>query len=165
MTDSRIERIDTHRFVSEPPTEFLASATRRLTAALAARLAPGAELLIDTLLDLGRAELQPDLTVRSADDSLPLLVVEVRRESTDRYALGLKRMAYGRAGIPEYWFADPVFGRLLVMRLGAGEPDYPWPPLELRHGEAVPEGGVGGGLAVDEALPPLVDRYQPMATG
>lgn len=163
--DRRRERIDNYIFVSLPPTEFQAGA-RSLLGDLLTELAPReGDVVADPILDLGRSELQPDFAVRTgtASNGMPRLVVEVQRESTDRYALGIKRMAYGRAGIPEYWFVDPVHGRLMAMRLPAGEPEYEWPPIELRHGDVVPEGGFAAGLGVERLLPALVERYQPVA--
>lgn len=48
-------------------------------------------------------------------DELPALVIEVSDE-TLRYDLGFKRLAYARAGVPEYWIADLKRRRLLVFR-------------------------------------------------
>ncbi len=67
----------------------------------------------------------PDLTllehrpVRGAlIDELPALAIEVSDE-TLAYDLGFKRLAYARAGVPEYWVADLKRRRILVFR----EPD------------------------------------------
>ncbi len=155
----RRERIDDHIFVSLGPTEFQAEALAIIAESIRSLAGGEDEILTEPLLDLGRAELQPDFAV-IGEGEVPRLVVEVQRESTDRYALGVKRMAYGRAGIAEYWFADPVHGRLVAMKLEPGEPDYTWPPQELHHGDRVPAGGFGAGTEVSSLLPPLVERYQ-----
>jgi Uma2 family endonuclease len=62
-------------------------------------------------------ELQPDVQVipgrhawdrkiKWIDLPLPLLVVEVLSDSTERRDLGKKREAYARLGIPSYWIVD-----------------------------------------------------------
>jgi len=62
------------------------------------------------------SELQPDVQVIPCAPSelrrdwsevpLPLLVVEVASDSTVRRDIGIKRNAYMRLGIPEYWMID-----------------------------------------------------------
>ena len=48
-------------------------------------------------------------------DELPVLVIEVADETLS-YDLGVKRLAYARAGVPEYWVADLKRRRILVFR-------------------------------------------------
>jgi Uma2 family endonuclease len=73
----------------------------------------------------GRSELQPDVQVipgtparRATWTSLPrpLLVVEVLSDSTSRRDLGIKRDAYLRWSIPEYWAVDIDERRVHVFR-------------------------------------------------
>ncbi len=100
----------------------------------------------------GKSELQPDVQVipgrppRGAKwASLPraVLVVEVLSDSTSRRDLGIKRDAYLRWGIPQYWAVDFDAQRVTVFGLADGEgeivedvlrwqPDPAQAPLELR---------------------------------
>ncbi|MCA1824624.1 MAG: Uma2 family endonuclease [Mycobacteriales bacterium] len=58
--------------------------------------------------------LQPDLSVRwradferAANETTPLLVIEILSPSTRRVDELLKRDAYARIGVPSYWLVDP----------------------------------------------------------
>ena len=51
-------------------------------------------------------------------DGVPDHVVEVLSPSTQRTDLILKRALYARAGVPEYWIADPSRKTLVILRLG-----------------------------------------------
>ncbi|MEX2181731.1 MAG: Uma2 family endonuclease [Gemmatimonadaceae bacterium] len=74
----------------------------------------------------GKSELQPDIAVylgvpRTAElvwDSFPraALVVEVLSPSTRRRDLGVKRAAYLKWGIPEYWIVDTDRRTITVVR-------------------------------------------------
>ena len=99
-----------------------------------------------------QSELQPDVQVipgrppRGATwTSLPrpILVIEVLSDSTSRRDLGIKRDAYLRWGIPEYWAVDLEARRVHVFRPAGGEGEvvehtllwHPVPahaPFELR---------------------------------
>jgi Uma2 family endonuclease len=72
-----------------------------------------------------RTALIPDLLV--VVDNRPQIVVEYRSESTDRYVLGPKRLVYGRAPVPEFWFVDPHLGIVLQMVHKSPNVDYEWP--------------------------------------
>lgn len=80
-------------------------------------VAPGAVVF-------GGNELQPDVDVLPYGPyprgqkwetlPTPLLVAEVRSDSTYRRDIGEKREAYQRERIPEYWVVDPEARRALV---------------------------------------------------
>lgn len=67
---------------------------------------------------------QPDLLVIRAEDrgivrergieGVPALLVEILSPSNQEHDLVVKRAAYARAGVPEYWVARPVERDLLV---------------------------------------------------
>jgi Uma2 family endonuclease len=99
----------------------------------------------------GKSELQPDILVvpgRLRAPELgwkglprPMLVVEVLSDSTRGRDLVLKREAYQRWGIPEYWIVDPAERNVLVVRperedervvdVLRWQPDPRIPPLEV----------------------------------
>ena len=80
----------------------------------------------------GGSELQPDIDVlpygpyprRQTWENLPtpLLVAEVRSDSTYRRDIGTKREAYQRVRIPEYWVVDPEARRALVWSPDGDDP-------------------------------------------
>lgn len=164
-----LELVEGELFVSLPATPYLRSVIDRVAGVLRSALAgtaPHAEVCVEIPLTLGsRTSLTPDVLVRhkgrgnvdrhdASTDGRPELVVEVRTESTDRYALGPKRMVYSSARIPEYWFFDPVAAGLLVFRLDVGMPDYPWPPVRLAAADRIePLRAPGAEIEVASLLP------------
>ncbi len=71
--------------------------------------------------------LNPDLLVARGEDAdddgirvPPLLVVEVRSPSSERYDGVTKRDIYQRAGVPSYWLVDPDEPSLTVLELDEG---------------------------------------------
>jgi Uma2 family endonuclease len=102
-----------------------------------------------------KSELQPDvqvipgtprLTAKWASLPRPLLVVEVLSESTSGRDLGIKRDAYLRWGIREYWAVDIDARCVWVSRTNVAtatavddtlrwQPDGASPALELRLDE------------------------------
>lgn len=67
--------------------------------------------------------LRPDIVVVRTNDigdgnmplrTLPQLVVEVWSPSTGGRDHGIKREVYARAGVPEYWIADPATASLAI---------------------------------------------------
>jgi Uma2 family endonuclease len=94
--------------------------------------APGRGLVLTAPVGLflpGCDPVQPDvLALRAADrgmigprriEGVPALVVEVLSPSNADYDLVVKRAAYARAGVPEYWIARPT-GRDVLIH---GEPE------------------------------------------
>lgn len=134
-----VERIEGETFVAHPPTPLLERTLDRVRAALdtAARAAgvAAATALHDPLVVAGRHLVVPDLVLRDAGGTVRL-VVELRSESTERYALGVKRLVYQAAGIGEYWFLEPRARRLQALWPEAGG-DYGWPPAVYPDGATV----------------------------
>ena len=93
-------------------------------------------------LTVGADHLEPDLVVfphEAAVDAawrdlpLPLLVIEITSPSTRRRDAGVKRAAYLRWGIAEYWQLDPSHRTLTVSRRGSDDlvatTTYEWRPI------------------------------------
>jgi Uma2 family endonuclease len=112
-----------HQYVATKLTVVLAGYCERH--GIAYVVAPGAVVF-------GGNELQPDVDVipfgpyprdrKWEELPTPLLVVEVRSDSTYRRDIGKKREAYQRVRIPEYWVIDPEARRALVWTPEADEP-------------------------------------------
>jgi len=82
----------------------------------------------------------PEVAVLDDDEGL-VVVVEVRTDSSDRYALGVKRLGYEIAGTSEYWFLDPSKRTLSVMSRISEDERLSWPPVVYDHQNSmVPEG-------------------------
>lgn len=136
------ELIEGDLFVSPPVTPYLENRISAVAQVLKEALrAKRAVVATDApVLVTERTALVPDVAVwreGRGPAELPELVVELRTESTDRYALGPKRLVYSRARVPEYWFADPVPRRVYVMRDDPELPDYPWPPEVFGPGDLI----------------------------
>lgn len=110
-----------HQMVAARVTHAIAMYCERH--AIGAVVGPGA-------VPHGRSELQPDVQVIPGTPRLdaewtqlpiPLLVVEILSDSTRRRDLGVKREAYLRWGIPEYWVVDLDQQSVTVWR--STEPD------------------------------------------
>lgn len=131
--DRTLELVDGHLFVSALDTPYLERTTANALAILTRSAKPGRTVQANEAIIFSDSTLVvPDVSVRSGGPGSALeLVLEVRSDSTERYALGPKRMVYSREHVGEYWFLDPRAAHLLVFRRKAGGPDYPWPPLEL----------------------------------
>lgn len=138
-------------FLSLAPTPFLAEAQRRVAAALEEA---GARIEVQSPLVIAeRHLLVPDVAVRDGEGRV-VLVVELRSDSTERYALGIKRLLYAVDGIAEYWFVEPRERNLHRLQLVDRVHGYGWPPRLLRDGEAVDLGALGlGRVAVTDLLP------------
>jgi len=117
--------------------------------------APGATIFDDN-------ELQPDvMVIPMTSENLPkkweklpraLLVIEILSPTTRRRDLDLKRRAYLRLGIPEYWVVDRFDRRVLVWRPSADEAavrtdTVTWRPMPERQDIPPLE------IAVDRILP------------
>lgn len=154
------ELVEGSWFLAFPPTPLLDRTLERIRDRLAegARQAGAAVTLTphDPLVVGRRSLVVPDLTVRDEGGQV-VLVVELRSESTDRYALGIKRLVYQTARVPEYWFAEPRTGRVQVLHREPDSFDYAWPPRS--H--------AGGDVLVPRALPGILvavaDLFEPGA--
>ena len=104
---------------------------------------------------------QPDLLVVRAEDramigprrieGVPALIVEVLSPSNAEYDLVVKRAAYARAGVPEYWIARPSGRDVLVH----SEPE-PATGQYLRVERVPPDGTlVSPTLPIRAAIAPL----------
>jgi Uma2 family endonuclease len=147
------------RFVVQPPTPLLERTINRLvdvvTDAIAASSRTGSVERTTPLMVGTDSVVVPDVTVRGGDTepSEIQMVVLVRGESTDRYALGPKRLAFQTAGIGEYWFLDPLRHTLSVMALDSRTGAYPWPPRTYGPAATVPVTAFAPGeIKVDDLL-------------
>lgn len=150
-------------FLSVPLTPFLARALRRVEEALtvASRHAGAQVEIMSPLVVAERNLVVPDVVVRDPAGSIAL-VVELRSESTERYALGMKRLVYSMAAIPEFWFVEPRERNLHRLELIDRFDGYGWPPQLLRDGDTVGVPGLpGASIAVSDALP-LPARWMPL---
>lgn len=142
-------------FLSVPLTPFLARALRRVEEALTAAVGhAGAQVeIMSPLVVAERHLVVPDVVLRDPAGSIAL-VVELRSESTERYALGMKRLVYAMAAIPEFWFVEPRERNLHRLELIDRFDGYGWPPQLLRDGDTVGVPGLAGAsMAVSDALP------------
>lgn len=142
-------------FLSLPLTPFLSHALRRVAGALTKAVAHvGGQ--VETLSPLVIAErnlVVPDVIVRDRAATI-VLVVELRSDSTERYALGMKRLIYSMAEIPEYWFVEPRERNLHSLELIDRFGGYRWPPQLLRDGDTLGVRGLpAASMAVSDALP------------
>jgi Uma2 family endonuclease len=147
------------RFVVQPPTPMLERTIDRLVDVLsdviAASSRAGSVERTTPLMAGTDSVVVPDVIVRGGDAE-PCdveMVVLVRGESTDRYALGPKRLAFQTAGIGEYWFFDPVGQTLSVMDLNRRTGEYRWPPRTYGPAATVPVTAFAPGeIRVDDLL-------------
>lgn len=146
------------RFVVQPPTPLLERTIDRLvevlTDAIEVSNHPGSVERAAPLMAGTDSVVVPDVIVRDGAEPRNVeMVVLVRGESTDRYALGPKRLAFQIAGISEYWFLDPLRQTMAVMALDRGTAAYPWPPRTYGPGDAVPVTAFAPGeIRVDDLL-------------
>ena len=124
----RYEIIDGVLYVSTAPSLFHQWIIQEIYAALRQQLAiPGIGFVFLAPVGVfmpGCDPVQPDLVVvRQADRGMlrdrrvygvPALLVEVLSPSTVEQDLVVKRAAYARAGVPEYWAVRPATRDLLV---------------------------------------------------
>jgi Uma2 family endonuclease len=93
----------------------------------------------------GASPVQPDIIVFRPEDkelilasrteTIPLLLAEILSPSNSDYDLTTKRIAYARAGVPEYWILRPTERDVLVH----SEPE-PTTGLYLRTHRVAPDG-------------------------
>ncbi len=105
--------------------------SRRLQYALMTQLeVPGIAMIFDAPFDVIMAEttvVQPDLAIirqsrRSSIsqrglEGIPDIAVEILSPSTRGNDVFLKKPAYARAGIQEYWIVNPDLGHVVVFHL------------------------------------------------
>jgi Uma2 family endonuclease len=144
----RAELIGGQRFTRPERTPHLRALADRGQAALEAGMRlvarDGCVLRDADVLLTVQAVAIPDLALyRGPTCDVPDLIVEYRAESTDRLFFGPKRLAYGRARVPELWFVDASKSLVTVLRLGAGL-DYPWPAEAFGEGETLHSSAIAG---------------------
>jgi Uma2 family endonuclease len=144
----RAELIGGQRFTRPERTPYLRALVDRAQAALEAGMRlvarDGSVLRDADVLLTVQAVVIPDLALyRGPTCDIPDLIVEYRAESTDRLFFGPKRLAYGRARVPELWFVDASKSLVTVLRLGAGL-DYPWPAQTFGPGETIRSSAISG---------------------
>jgi Uma2 family endonuclease len=129
----RYEIIDGELHVSPAPSPLHQTVSRRLQYALMTQLEqPGIALVFNAPCDLlfeHKTVVQPDLIVlrkarmnlvtKRAIEGRPDLLVEILSPSNRDYDQSLKRTAYAKYGVPEYWIADPEAGSVEMLRLQA----------------------------------------------
>lgn len=158
---SRSETIDGARFDREPATHLLQDGIMAVAVVLREALQDQAIVDVSRPLVVNeRTQLVPDLSIRrDATQDLPDVVIEMRTESTDRFALGPKRLVYARAGVSEFYFLDPQAGVLRKMMTGPEELDYGWPAQSLHRGDSVELTAYPGvRLPVSALLPDYLSR-------
>jgi Uma2 family endonuclease len=93
-------------------------------------LGPGGTVQPDVIVVLNE---HLDRITASRIVGAPDLVVEVASPSTATHDRRAKMDAYARAGVPEYWIADPVAETVELFVLGEGE----YRSLGVFHGQAL----------------------------
>lgn len=150
-----LETIEGETFHSDPLTPWLAKVLDGVYDALTAMArASDARATVhpsEPMVVLDRHLVVPDVTVRDGNDR-PVLVVEVRSDSSDRYALGMKRLAYQYAEVPEYWFIDPRAGTVERLVLRNRIDGFTWPPQQCGPGESIDLASVGTAKVSVDAL-------------
>ena len=127
----RYEIVEGELYVTPSPSSTHQTVSRRLQFALMTQLEiPGLAMVYNAPFDIILAEtsvVQPDLTIirKSRRDNIskrgfegpPDVVVEILSASTRGNDVFLKKAAYARAGVPEYWIVDPGPGHIEVFSL------------------------------------------------
>jgi Uma2 family endonuclease len=127
----RYEIVEGELYVTPSPSSMHQTVSRRLQFALMSQLeVPGIAMIFNAPFDVILAEtsvVQPDLAIiRSGRrhnisqrglEGPPEVAVEILSASTRGNDVFLKKAAYARAGIPEYWIVDPELGRVEVFCL------------------------------------------------
>jgi Uma2 family endonuclease len=130
----RYEIIEGELYVTPAPSPMHQTVSRRLQFALMRQLEePGIAYVFNAPFDVILAEtsvVQPDLAIirrgRREDiskrglEGAPDIAVEIISPAHRGNDVFLKKAAYARLGIPEYWIVDPDLGRVEVFRLEEG---------------------------------------------
>lgn len=150
------EEIDGAVFARQPVTALLREAIETVAGVLRDALGDRALVEISRPLTVSaQTRLVPDLSISwRIGQQVPDVVMEMRTESTDRFALGPKRLVYARAGVPAFYFLDPQAGVLRTMLAVPHQLDYRWPPSSQHRGESIELAGFPGvRLQVGDLLP------------
>jgi Uma2 family endonuclease len=127
----RYELVDGELYMTPAPSPFHQTVSRRLQHALMTQLEDrGIGLVFNAPVDVILSDttvVQPDLAiVKSARKHIisnrgiegpPDVVVEILSPASQGSDLHLKRSAYARFGVPEYWIVDPKHGFVEVLVL------------------------------------------------
>ena len=127
----RYEIIEGELYVTPSPSSMHQTVSRRLQFALMSQLElPGIAYVFDAPYDIILAEttvVEPDLAIirktrrssisKRGFEGPPDVAVEILSSSTRGNDVVLKKAAYARAGIQEYWIVDPDLGHVEVFRL------------------------------------------------
>jgi Uma2 family endonuclease len=127
----RYEIIEGDLYVTPAPSSMHQTVSRRLQFALMSQLeATGIAMVFNAPFDVIMAEtsvVQPDLAIirqsrrgsisKRGLEGIPDVAIEIISPTTRGNDAILKKAAYARAGIPEYWIVDPDLGHVEIFRL------------------------------------------------
>jgi Uma2 family endonuclease len=130
----RYEIVEGELYVTPAPSPMHQTVSRRLQFALMKQLEePGIAFIFNAPFDVILAEtsvVEPDLAIirqgrrgslsKRGFEGAPDVVVEILSPSTRGNDVFLKKAAYARLGVAEYWIVDPELGRIEVFRLKEG---------------------------------------------
>ena len=127
----RYEIIEGELYVTPAPSTMHQTVSRRLQFALMTQLEePGVAFIFDAPFDVILSEtsvVEPDLVIirqsrrgsfsQRGFEGPPDVVVEILSPATRGNDVFLKKAAYARLGVAEYWIVDPDLARIEVFRL------------------------------------------------
>ena len=127
----RYEIIEGELYVTPAPSTMHQTVSRRLQFALMTQLEePGVAFIFDAPFDVILSEtsvVEPDLVIirqsrwgsfsKRGFEGPPDVVVEILSPATRGNDVFLKKAAYARLGVAEYWIVDPDLARIEVFRL------------------------------------------------
>jgi len=130
----RYEIVEGELYVTPAPSPMHQTVSRRLQFVLMKQLEePGIAFIFNAPFDVILAEtsvVEPDLAIirqgrrgslsKRGFEGAPDVVVEILSPTTRGNDVFLKKTAYARLGVAEYWIVDPDLGRIEVFRLKEG---------------------------------------------
>jgi Uma2 family endonuclease len=130
----RYEIVEGELYVTPAPSPMHQTVSRRLQFALMKQLEePGVAFIFNAPFDVILSEtsvVEPDLVIirqgrrgsfsKRGFEGGPDVVVEILSPTTRGNDVFLKKAAYARLGVAEYWIVDPDLGRIEVFRLKEG---------------------------------------------